>query len=111
MHAVAGLGLAASGLPDTAVLAAGAALLAHAALRAPPPVPLLLVTESGRWSVPARGVFDVGLDARSAYTSLWARLELGCGRPRMRLVLLRDEFGAGDWRRIQLALRAAPGVA
>lgn len=109
VHAVGGVGLVASGLPRAAALAAGAAVLAHAWLTAPAPPPLLLVTESGRWSVPARGLFGLELDERSAYTSSWARLELELGGRRARLVLLKAEYGAAEWRRIQLALRQGAG--
>lgn len=107
-HAIAVVGAAAAGLPAAARFALIAAVLAHARYRAPPPAPLLLVTGAGRWSVPAIGLFDIVPDRRSAYTRCWARLVLG--RPAATLVLLRPEYQAADWRRIQLALRRAPSA-
>ncbi len=107
VHAVAAAGLAASALPGPARLALIGAVIAHGRRRSPGSPPLLLVTDAGRWSVPARGLFDVALAPGSAHTSLWARLVLGRGARAATLVLLRGEYGAADWRRIQLALRAA----
>ena len=42
----------------------------------------------------------------TAYTTLWARVVLtdAAGR-RVPLLLLRDQFSAEDWRKIQVALR------
>lgn len=105
-HALGAAGVAGSGLPVAVRLAVGAGLVWHWALRAPAPAPLLLVTGAGRWSVPGRGPYARRAGPGTAYTSLWVRLVLGRGRRAERFVLLRPEYRAADWRRIQLALRA-----
>lgn len=108
VHALAVAGLAGSGLPAWWRIGLCVAVAAHWRLRARAAAPLVLVTESGRWSVPARGLHGLEADPRSAYTRHWVRLVLGRGAGAATFVLLSPEYAVADWRRIQLALRVPP---
>jgi hypothetical protein len=65
----------------------------------------LQVDERRRWSVPGQG--DLLLTKGTAYTTHWARLVLqGDNGRKVSLVLIRDQFAASDWRRLQALLRS-----
>jgi hypothetical protein len=80
---------------------AGSGLLAWR--RRPAPPPLIVQGPEAGWGLPQAGLFDLSLTRATRFGSLWA--ELVFDDPRApRILLLRDQFGAADWRRLQLAL-------
>lgn len=81
-------------------------LLAHGWWRRPASQGIVLLLGNGRWALPSSGRFRLRLGSGTAYTTLWARVVLidAAGR-REPLLLLRDQFSAEDWRKIQVALR------
>lgn len=81
-------------------------LLAHGWWRRPALTHGVLLLGNGYWALPARGRFRLAPGLGTAYTTLWARVVLtdAAGR-RVPLLLLRDQFSAEDWRKIQVALR------
>lgn len=86
-------------------LAALTVLAAHAALRFPESRVRLTRSGDGRWSIPARGLYDLNLGSRTCFSSSWVLLEFVSHDRSLRMVLLRDQFGAQDWRRLQVAVR------
>lgn len=86
-------------------LAALAILAVHAALRFPESRVRLGRSGDGRWSIPARGLYDLNLGSGTCFSSAWVLLELVSDDRRLRLLLLRDQFGDRDWRRLQVAVR------
>lgn len=86
-------------------LAALAVLAVHAAVRFPETRVVFARSGDGRWSVPAQGLFDLELGAGTRFAAYWVQLELVSPDRSLRFVLLRDQLCAGDWRRLQVAVR------
>ena len=80
-------------------------LAAHAAVRFPDTRVVLSRSGDGRWSIPARGLFDLELGPGTCFAAFWVLLELVSPDRSLRLVLLRDQLGRRDWRRLQVAVR------
>lgn len=81
------------------------AVVLHGIARFPRTTDLLVHAQDGTWALPERGLFGLRLAPGTAWGNAWVDLVLrGPGR-RVRLVLLRDQFPAEDWRRLQVAVR------
>ncbi len=80
-------------------------LAVHAAFRFPDTRVLLARSGDGRWSLPARGLFDLELGTGTRFAAFWVLLELVSPDRSLRFVLLRDQLCARDWRRLQVAVR------
>lgn len=79
-------------------------IVAHAALRWPRLELELRIDERRCWSLP--GHSRLMLAQGTAYTTLWARLVLQGDNGRVvRLLLIKDQLAASDWRRLQALLR------
>ncbi|WP_428101814.1 hypothetical protein [Candidatus Rariloculus sp.] len=86
-------------------LLALAVLAGHAAVRFPDSQVVLTRSGDGRWSIPGRGLFDLALGSGTCYSTLWVILDLAGQDGSTRVLLLRDQLGAADWRRLQVAVR------
>ena len=80
-------------------------LAVHAAFRFPDTRVLLARSADGRWSIPARGLFDLELGTGTRFAAFWVLLEFVSPDRSLRFVLLRDQLRARDWRRLQVAVR------
>jgi len=104
VHALAVTSITLSGLPWTLKLAACAALAAHAAVRRPAaPMPICRHSD-GSWSLPLLALDRLALGPGTAAGPFWARLVLR-GPRTVVVVLLADQLGPEDWRRLQAELR------
>jgi hypothetical protein len=111
LHGVVGASLAMLPVAGAARLIAAALLLAHAAWRRPRQGRQLLLYRNGYWAVPDRGRFGLQAAAGTAYTALWLRLVLADAQGgTVCLLLLRDQFAAETWRKIQVAVRECDNV-
>lgn len=90
-------------------LVAFGVLTAHAAIRFPDTRVVLARSGDGRWSIPERGVSGLELGPGTCFAASWVLLQLVSPDRSLRLVLLRDQLGARDWRRLQVAVRE-PGT-
>jgi hypothetical protein len=79
-----------------------ALLAAHCRWRNPARRTLLVISPGGRFALPAAGRFDLTLSAATRYGRWWAELVFS-DRPGG-LLLLRDQFTDGQWRRLCLEL-------
>ena len=86
-------------------LASFGLLAVHAAFRFPDSRVLLARLDDGRWSIPSRGLDGLELGAGTCFAAYWVLLELVAPDRSLRLVLLRDQFDARNWRRLQVAVR------
>ncbi len=96
--------LAATGSVVAGAVALGV-LAVHAAVRFPDTRVVLARSGDGRWSIPAQGLFDLELGTGTSFAASWVLLQLVSRDRSLRLVLLRDQLGVGDWRRLQVAVR------
>jgi hypothetical protein len=84
------------------------AVLIHAALRRPRATPsLLIVGADGSWQIPEWGHETLPLARGSVLTPLGLALHLGIGPKRRHVLLLRDQVGPDDWRRLSAIMRRA----
>ena len=89
-------------------LVVGAALVAialHAWRRYPETPGLLIVSDTGSWSVPERGLHGLGLGRGTSYSPWWAWLVLVGPAQATRALVLRDQLDADSWRRLTLSIR------
>jgi hypothetical protein len=118
---ILGLWLSAThGLAGTAVLALAvpwppkvlllAGIAAHACARRPAPPERMIRDSSGDWALPERGLADLFAAPGSRFGRWWVYLVLSNGSEKLRILLLRDQFDAETWRRLQAALRRRSGV-
>lgn|GEM_PF-1747943 len=112
VHVLAVVSVYVSGLAWPLKAAAAAGLVAHFALRRPPaPIPVTRHAD-GTWSLPSVGPDRLALRPGTAVGPFWARLSLGGAEsPKTVTVLLvKDQLGAEDWRRLQAELRRRAGT-
>jgi hypothetical protein len=76
----------------------------HARRRNPVRGALLVVSDGPRFALPVDGRFNLSLSASSRCGLHWAELVFS-DRPRERLLVLRDQLDARDWRRLKLLVR------
>jgi hypothetical protein len=90
----------------TPVLAACALVMivAHAIGRYPRTPRLLILHCDGTWAVPERGWHRLGLAPGTAWTTWYVELVF-VAPPEARVLVLKDQLGAEDWRALQLAVR------
>jgi hypothetical protein len=105
LQLAAGVAPAASVPAARAVAAVGGLLtLALHAHYGFPHAPLsLILSPTGLWSVPERGLHALELAPGTSCSAWWVLLILG--PPRTRVLVLRDQLGAESWRRLTLAIR------
>jgi hypothetical protein len=89
-------------------IAAGAlpVLLLHAWRRRPQSTGLIVLT-GRRFGLPAEGRFDLE-PAAGTRAGAWCLALVFPDQPRARLVVVRDQLTAADWRQLQLAI-GGPG--
>lgn len=106
VHAVAFVSVSLSGFPWPLKLAAGGALVAHAAWRRPKaPMPFCRAAD-GTWSLPTLGLEGLALRPGTQAGPFWVRLALGrAGARTVTIVLLADQVDREAWRRLQAELR------
>jgi hypothetical protein len=97
-----------SSLPGALKIAAWLATSVHAWLRFPRAWNEALVHVAGVWAIPGAGQFDLRIASGTRFSTWCVELELSNRAVTRRLLLLRDQFGADTWRRLQLAVREAP---
>jgi hypothetical protein len=99
---------------DPAPLATAALLAAiaiHGIAAFPGNVDVLVLASDGTWSLPRRQLFGLRLAGGSNWGAWWAELVLAGPQLRVRVLLLRDQLPAEDWRRLQVAMRESNGCA
>jgi hypothetical protein len=87
---------------------AGALLTAvalHGIVRFPRATERLIQARDGSWALPSRGLAGLRLARGTAWGDTWVDLVLAGSGRRVRVLLLRDQLGAEDWRRLQVAVR------
>jgi hypothetical protein len=93
------------GSPAWIKLLAGLAIVIHGFVRRPPPSPgVVMVAEGGLCGVPEwfRGLRPLG--ARTLMCPFWVSLDLGAGPWRRDLLLVADQVGSAEWRRLRALL-------
>lgn len=86
-----------------------AAVVLHGIARWPRAAERLVRSQDGTWALPARGCFGLRLAQGTAWGNAWVELVLAGPGRRVRVVLLRDQLAAEDWRRLQVAVRESDG--
>jgi hypothetical protein len=104
LHAVLAASALLLELAPVLVLLGLAAIVAHGIARYPRGPKLLVLQSDGTWAVPERGWHGLKLAPGTAWTTWYVELALS-GQPKARIVLLRDQLCAEDWRVLQLAVR------
>jgi hypothetical protein len=107
LHAVVAAAVLALYLSWPPALFALPAIVAHAVVCRPAAAPRLQVGPQRRWSLPERSLHGLMLAAGSTYTANWVDLVLQHESGRVaRVLLVRDQLPAEDWRRLQALLRS-----
>lgn len=87
-----------------------AAVVAHGVLLRPlPPPALVIVREGGACAIPEWGPGLRPLGPRTTVAPFWVRLDLGSGNRQRELLLIADQVGPADWRRLRALLARARG--
>jgi hypothetical protein len=81
-----------------------ALIAAHAIGRYPRTPRLLVLHSDGTWTVPERGWHGLSLAPRTTWTTWYVELVF-IGPSGARILVLKDQLGAEDWRALQLAVR------
>ena len=81
-----------------------ALVAAHGILRFPRAPRLLLLNSDSTWDVPEQSAHGLCLAPGTAWTTWYVELVLS-GSTDLRIVLLKDQLGAEDWRALELAVR------
>jgi hypothetical protein len=110
LHALLVAAAALLGWPAWIKVLAAVALVIHGFVRRPPRSPgLVLVAEGGVCSVPEWHRGPQPLGARTLMCPFWVRLDLGAGPWRRDLLLVADQVGSDEWRRLRALLARVPG--
>jgi hypothetical protein len=100
-----------AGCPAALKLAGVAAIVVHALLRSPAKSPgLILVEEGGACAVPEWQTGMRPLGPRTMVAPFWIRLDLGACLPQRELLLIADQVGPEDWRRLRAVLARGRGA-
>jgi hypothetical protein len=81
-----------------------AAIAAHAVRRYPRTPRLLILHRDGTWAVPERGWHRLSLAPGTTWTTWYVELVF-IDPADARILVLKDQVGAEDWRALQLAVR------
>jgi hypothetical protein len=81
-----------------------AVIAAHAVGRYPRTPRLLILHCDGTWAVPERGWHRLSLAAGTTWTTWYVELVF-IDPADARILVLKDQLGAEDWRALQLAVR------
>jgi hypothetical protein len=104
LHGLLAAAIVLLGAALAATTALIAALGAHAVVRYPCAPRLLVLYPDGAWTVPERGAYGRKLAPGTTWSPWYVELVLvGCGGAR--ILIVRDQLGAEDWRRLKLAVR------
>jgi len=82
----------------------------HGLKLAPELSPVLVRYPNGLWSAPEIGRGALRLGVGSGYAGWWLRLILHDADGTLKVLLLRDQFQAPEWRALQAAFRRLPGA-
>jgi hypothetical protein len=94
-----------AGWPPSMKTLAVLAIVVHAVARRPLASPVcVVVTEDGCCAVPEWNTGRKPLGPRTLMCPLWIRLDLGKGSRRRDVLLVADQIGAEDWRRLRALL-------
>lgn len=81
-----------------------AAIAAHGIGRYPRTPRLLMLHRDGTWAVPERGWHGLRLAPGTTWTTWYVELVFP-GPAEMRILVLKDQLDAEDWRALQLVVR------
>jgi hypothetical protein len=81
-----------------------AIIVAHAVWRYPRAPRLLILHCDGTWAVPERGWHRLDLAPETTWTTWYVEIVF-IDPADARILVLRDQLGAEDWRALQLAVR------
>jgi energy-converting hydrogenase Eha subunit G len=91
-------------LPPLLAALALAAIAAHGIARYPRTPRLLVLHRDGTWAVPERGWHGLSLASGTTWTTWYVELVFR-GPARARILVLKDQLDAENWRALQLAVR------
>lgn len=105
IHALTAIGLLCLPTAWTTKVGLLLVLAGHGMLRRPAPPERIVRNRNGLWALPESGQTGLSLSASSRYGTWWAELHLIRAGWAYRCLLCRDQLAAGQWRKLQLALR------